>query len=289
MKLPPLNTLQAFEASARLGNLSRAGDELHVTHAAISAQIRRLETWFGHQLFTRSGRGVSLNEVGQQLYDTVESALVEIATTSERLRRTQDRKAVTVACLPSIATRWLVPLLPDFIQQHPDIAIKIAYAVALERFDAEHYDVLVTHLPMASERLANVRLFSRMNKPVASPFYIAKHKQLLEGCFDGCLLLHDEVTTAWDDWFAKAQCSPRALKSGPVYQDFNMLATAVIAGHGVALCPIEVFRREIAAGDLLVLSDTATLEDHGYYIVSARAPKGAVVTFTRWFVTACAK
>ncbi len=289
MKLPPLNTLQAFEASARLSNLSRAGDELHVTHAAISGQIRRLETWFGRQLFSRSGRGVSLTSVGQELYDTVENALVEIATTSERLKRSQDKKAVSVACLPSIATRWLVPLLPDFIQKYPDIAIKISYAVAHERFDSEHYDVLVTHLPMASERLSNVRLFSRINKPVASPFYIAKNKQLLKGCFDGCQLLHDEVTKAWEDWFAKAQSSPKALKNGPVYQNFDMLATAVIAGHGVALCPIEVFRREIAAGDLVVLSETATLGDHGYYIVSARAPKGAVVTFTRWFVAACAK
>ena len=288
MKLPPLNTLQAFEAAARLSNLSRAGNELNVTHAAISSQIKRLETWFGRQLFQRSGRGVTLTPVGQAFYGTVKNALAAIADTSQELKRSRDKKAVSVACLPSIATRWLVPYLADFTRKYPDIALQVSYAKALEEFDAERYDVLITHLPLASAQLSNTKLFSRINKPVASPHYIEKNRSLLNGAFDGVQLLHDETIQAWNDWFVRAELAPTNLTHGPIYQDFNLLATAVIAGHGVALCPVEVFRREISAGDLIILSHVATLEDQGYYVVSARVPSHSVAMFTRWFVAACA-
>jgi DNA-binding transcriptional LysR family regulator len=156
----------------------------------------------------------------------------------------------------------------------------------MEDFDPERYDVLITHQHIASETLSSIKLFSRVNKPVASPTYLQKSK--IGEHLEGAKLLHDETITAWDDWFVKAGHKPDSLTHGPVYQDFNLLATAVIAGHGVALCPIEVFRREIADGDLIILSNVATLEDHGYYLVSDAHSSNLVTTFTRWFVEACA-
>ncbi|MGO6908119.1 LysR substrate-binding domain-containing protein, partial [Rhizobium ruizarguesonis] len=103
----------------------------------------------------------------------------------------------------------------------------------------------------------------------------------------GADLLHDESVDGWKEWFRKAgQKAPEPLR-GPIFQDFNMLATAVIAGHGVALCPIEVFRREIERGDLLVLSNIATAENQGYYVISNSWAKKPVRRFIDWFMTEC--
>lgn len=287
MKLPPLNTLAAFEATARLSNLSRAGEELHVTHAAISSQIKRLEAWFGRKLFQRSGRGITLTPAGEEFRKTVDVALVAISAASLSLRRDMDARSFRVACLPSVATRWLIPALTDFKLKHPAISVEVVYAKAGESFDLERCDVLITNLKATSKELSVTRLFTRTSKPVASPSYLAKNRHLLNGSLRNAVLLHDEISAAWDEWFAAAGCAPENVKHGPVFADFNFLATAVIAGHGVALCPIEVFRREIAAGDLVVLSDVTVFPSEGYYLLSEKVRTRAVTAFTRWFKAIC--
>ena len=144
MDLPPLTALRAFEAAARWSSLSRAGDELHVTHAAISHQIKHLETWLGRRLMQRSGRGVALTPAGIEFYRVVTGALAAIASAAANMRRTQDARSITVGCIPSIAARWLVPALPAFMAHHPEINLRIVYARAEEQFDAEALDVLIT-------------------------------------------------------------------------------------------------------------------------------------------------
>lgn len=286
MILPPLNTLQAFEAAARLLSLSKAGEELHVTHAAISGQIKRLELWIGRRLFDRAGRGIVLTPAGEDFLKTVSPALLAISATSQALRIRHERKTLSVACLPSIATRWLIPALPKFSEQHPDITLQVSYARAHEEFDPEHHDVLITHQNTASGELSSTLLFSRINKPVASPRYL--EQSACDEQLNHATLLHDEVISAWEDWFEKAGYRPQGLIHGPVYQDFNLLATAVIAGHGVALCPIEVFRRELSHGDLVILSNVSTLADQGYYLICDKNSNRATKAFSRWFVEICA-
>lgn len=289
MDLPPLTALRAFEAAARWSSLSRAGDELHVTHAAISHQIKHLETWLGRRLMQRSGRGVALTPAGIEFYRVVTGALAAIASAAANMRRTQDARSITVGCIPSIAARWLVPALPAFMAHHPEINLRIVYARAEEQFDAEALDVLITLGEDRSPGIESRLLFSRVNKPVASPFYLEKHPGLRKsGDITMADLLHDEKVDYWLDWFRKAQVAPPRRPRGPIFQDFNMLATAVIAGHGVALCPIEVFRHEIQRGDLEVISDISTLDDQGYFIISRGGQSRAVADFINWFTAQCA-
>jgi LysR family glycine cleavage system transcriptional activator len=288
MMLPPLNALRAFEAAARLTSISRAGDELHVTHAAISHQIRHLESWLERRLMQRSGRGISLTPAGLDYYRIVTGALATIATATTNLRRDHDPRAITVGCIPSIAARWLVPSLPDFFTVHPEIDVRIVYARAEERFDEENLDVLITLGEDHSAGLNCRLLFSRANKPVTSPHYLATHSGLLakEGIARADLL-HDETIDGWSEWFRKAEVKPPTRLKGPVFQDFNMLATALIAGHGVALCPVQVFSQEIQRGDLVVISNIATLEDKGYHIISRTPPRKTVTRFVDWFSALC--
>lgn len=283
MKLPPMNTLATFCIAAHRLNFSQAGEELHITHAAVSNQMKRLEDWFGRKLFERSGRGLKLTPAGQELLRTVDASLLAISATSQKLRISRDRRQISVACLPSIATRWLVPSLSDFMQRQPGISVELSYAEAFQAFDPERHDILITHLEQLPEGAQVTRIFSRTSKPVASSAYVRERAEGLEGRLEGARLLHDASVQDWEDWFAVAGFRPTRLTHGPVYPDFTFLFTAVLAGHGVALCPVEVFAQEIERGDLVVLSDIATRKDQGYYIVTPKQRVPAVSSFVNWF------
>lgn len=128
-----------------------------------------------------------------------------------------------------------------------------------------------------------------MNKPVASAYYVKQVPDVLQG--DGLAnadLLHDESVDGWAQWFEKAELKRLKSLRGPIYQDFNLLTGAIMAGQGVALCPVQVFRREIARGDLVVLSNIATLEDQEYYLLTAQDADQSVDAFTDWFRKICA-
>jgi len=285
MKLPPLGALRAFEAAARHLSLSRAGDELYVTHAAISHQVRNLEDWFGAALFRREGRGIQLTSSGQALYARMSPLLESISDACQRVKALSGAGALTVGCIASIASRWLVPNLPTFSKQHPGADIRVVYAQANERLGSADLDILITYGEDNSKGVVSERLFSRINKPVCSQYFL---REL--GPFDNpaqiasAPLLHDETRDAWREWCVIAGQKEANVDAGPVYQDFNLLATAVIAGHGIALCPINVFRAEIFRGDLLVLSDIATNEDKGYYLMTRPDRSGIADAFVKWFV-----
>ncbi|MDX1017351.1 LysR family transcriptional regulator [Sinorhizobium medicae] len=281
--LPPLGPLRAFEAAARLASFSRAADELHVTHAAVSHQIRQLEEWFGRPLFLRQKRGVRLAPEAERLAEALSASLDRIAAEAEALRL-RTKSEIIVACIPSIATRWLIPALSDFLATHADIMVKVVYAAAAQRLRETGCDVLVTLGADTSDGVLCRRLFSRANKPVASPRYLEGKGNLTNAeQIARADLLHDETMTHWEQWFAEAGLQPGRAPRGPVFQDFNLLATAAIAGHGVALCPVEVCRREITNGDLVVLSDISVLDEESYFLISRAARHKAVAAFCDWF------
>lgn len=284
MKLPPMNALRAFEAAARLGSVSRAGDELGVTHAAVSHHIRHLEQWFGRDLFRKEGRNVAATPDGKALGDTLTDSFRQIEAQCRALRRSGGADAMTIACIPSIASRWLIPALAEFQALCPALDLRVVYARASDRLADLDADVLVTLTAGDEAGTTSRRLLSRINRPVASPHYLARCGELPTAeAIAAADLLHDEEPANWAAWFRKAGVSPLPALRGPVFQDFNLLATALIAGHGVALCPVEVFSREIAAGDLVVLSDVATLEDRSYHLVMRSGARADIGRFADWF------
>lgn len=286
MKLPPLNSLRAFEAVARLGSVSRAGEELCVTHSAISHQIKTLEQWMGKPLLQRVARGVSPTAEGQALGLMLTPSFTAIAEMANNLRRSPSRPTITVGCIPSIAARWLVPHLAEFTELHADVELNVQYARASQKLSLGDLDVLITLGRDEGPRVENTAIFSRANKPVASPAFLARFGSIA-GPADiaRAELVHDEGKSGWEDWFRKAGVAVPVPLNGAVFQDFNLLATAVIAGHGVALCPTEVFREELRRGDLVILSDVSTLVDQHYFIITRANPAQAVVLFTNWFRT----
>jgi LysR family glycine cleavage system transcriptional activator len=280
----PLNAIRAFEATARHLSFSAAGEELHVTHPAISHQIRRLEEWLGVALFHRDARKVRLTEAGLALQASAGAALAELDAACRRIRKSAGAQSLSVGCIPSIASRWLVPRLADFTARHPEIAIRVAYAKAEDRLDDDDNDVLITLGADPSPHVTSLKLFSRISRPACSPHYLARKGRLdTPAKIAAADLLHDETRQGWQQWFSKSGAATGDVGNGPVFADFNILATAVIAGHGVALCPIEVFREELRRGDLVVLSDISTDDDKGYFLTMSAQPSAAEIKFAEWF------
>lgn len=196
-------------------------------------------------------------------------------------------KRLRVACLPSMATRLLIPALPNLELEHPAILVELMDARPFETFNPERCDVLITSQVVVAKEISATKLLSGQCKPVASPRYLKKHLHTVGNRLDDVTLLHDSSVADWNDWFAFAGYTPENVRHGPLFEDFNFLAAAIIADQGVGLCPVEVFRREIAAGELVVLSDMAVVPNGEYYLLSRKTRTGPIAAFTKWFKRTC--
>ncbi len=282
--MPPLNALKTFEVAARHQNFSRAGDELCVTHAAISHQIKNLEDWFGRKLFRRQNRRVRLTRAGQYLLSHISVLFEEMADVCQRVKSSGQRHTLSVGCIPSIAARWLIPHLGNFSTQHQDIDLQVLYAQADNRLSDGDYDILITLGEDTAAHVKSEKIFSRATRPVCSPGFLEKHPDLSNPLnIAKVSLLHDETKEDWQDWFSKAGITEINQLSGPIFQDTNLMTTAVIAGHGIALCPVEIYREEITRGDLIPLSEVETNTDAGYYLTTESERSEAVEIFVDWF------
>src|SRR5262249_41694438 len=124
-RLPPLSALRPFEAAARLESFSRAAEELHLTHGAVSHQVRALEEHLGAPLFARHGKRVALTDAGRAFAERVRSALAEIAQAAEAARPRRQVNRLTVSVLPSFASRWLMPRLIHFMDANPKVEMNV--------------------------------------------------------------------------------------------------------------------------------------------------------------------
>ena len=130
MALPPLNTLRVFEAAARHGSFVRAAQELHVTHGAVSRQIRQLEASLGVDLFERRNRAVFLTPAGDQLHAAATDAFEILTDSIDRIARRAMSSTLVVSCEPTLAMRWLIPRLSRFQARHPAIQVHLFAALA---------------------------------------------------------------------------------------------------------------------------------------------------------------
>lgn len=285
MRLPPLNSLRAFEAAARHKSFSRAGDELFLSHSAISHQIKRLEQWLGNRLFNRRSKGVELTENGERLSYFLSPSFRAMADLCGMIRSDTTGKSITVGCIPSIASRWLIPQLDKFSAAYPDIEVNVQYASAKQIFTTTDFDALISLGRDQSPNKQSTKIFGRGAKPVCSPYYLSRQGPIATAADIAKVhLLHDEGRAGWTDWFRLAGVAVDKPPTGPIFQDFNLLATAVIAGHGVALCPVEVFSVEIQRGDLIVLSDIEIFHEEGYFISIDQGGTETAKLFRAWSI-----
>ena len=288
-RLPSLNALRCFEAAARSGSFSRAAEELNVTQSAVSHQVRQLEEWFGLTLFDRQGRQTVPTPKGQELARSLAEAFDIMAAACRRLQQSEAGPALTIAALPSFATIWLIPRLTQFLDEHPEISVKVVYAFNDQKLDFSEVDVAVLWGPGEWEGCRTTRLLSGSTVPICNPIYLEK-----EGPFDvpqailGKPILHDTDRTDWQNWMRQAGLKHAGPSPGPIFQDFNLLRAATLAGQGIALCPRHLIADDLASGRLVQLFDIAIKQDYSYAILEPLSGSGrhaeALATFKGWLL-----
>jgi len=286
-RLPPMNTLRAFEAAARHLSFTQAAEELHVTQAAVSHQIRTLEEALGVRLFRRLNRAIRLTEEGQEFVSEVRKALSHLATAVERLAAPAAGGPLTVSVLPSFASKWLVPRLGRFRDKHPEIDVRINPSIQLTDFQRDDIDLAVRYGRGRYEGLESVWLMTEDIFPVCSPALLSGANALRSpGDLRGHTLLHDDGHVDWAMWLLVAGVRDISPTQGPYFTDSAMVIQAAVEGQGVALARGALAADDLAAGRLVKPFDIAIPTDYAYYIVCPKAtahhPK--IAAFRGWLL-----
>jgi LysR family glycine cleavage system transcriptional activator len=280
-KLPPLFTLQAFEAAARLGSFSRAADELSLTPGAVSRQIRQLEDWSMLILFERNGPRVSLTADGALLLARMSgplSALHEaIYPPAGDLVKT-----LQIATLASIAKEWLIPRLPDFIEKHPDVRPIIHTDYALVRAAPRVAMVALRHgvrqdNDPGCETLFDDRLVAVIAPKLQNTLGTDAMKWPLRA-----MLQH--ITLDVQAWLAAAGLPDEFTPQGPAFNDADVLLEAAQNGLGIALTRLSIAWRRLQAGTLVLACDVVcgSPRDNLLVVREDCADLPEVRAFTNW-------
>jgi DNA-binding transcriptional LysR family regulator len=275
----PLNALRAFDAVVRTGSFKGAAQLLCVTQSAISHQVRHLEDWLGRPLFDRTGPRPRLLPEAEDLARVAALSLDGIAAACARLGPEARGGPLVIAAIPSVALCWLIPRLAGFRATHPEIELRIVYAFHGQDIDFSEVDLAFVYAagPLVPSPGTVTELFMPgAAVPVASPTLAAMHPEDMQ-------LLHDADEEGWRLWFARAGQAAPAQFAGPVFQDFNLLRAAALAGQGAALCPEAMIKDDLDAGRLCQLSDISVNEHTGYHLLRAqgRIRQGATA-FRDW-------
>jgi LysR family transcriptional regulator, glycine cleavage system transcriptional activator len=282
--LPPLHAFRTFEAAARHGNFTRAAAELHITHGAISHQMKTLERELGVALFRRSGRGVQLTEPGRELAATVRDALDRIERGVDHLRgRTQ--RALTVSVLPAFATHWLIPRLAAFNSRHPDIDINVRASPLLSDFTVEDVDLAVRYGGGKWPGVQAIQLAHEDVFPVCSPRFNGGRLPATLAELARAKLLHTPLQP-WDEWFAALGVTVTHERRRMTFTETDILLRAAINGLGIALSRRLLAQPELDAGRLVRPVPHSVRADRSYFIVypDTGEPGPRLVIFRDWLL-----
>ncbi len=283
LRLPPLTTLPVLEAAARLGSYSLAAEELHVTHGAVSHQIRSLEESLGVKLFVRQGRGVTLTAEGARFAEAVRNALDNVSGAVEELHPAARANKLVISVLPSFASRWLMPRLGGFIEQHPTLQVSVEATPDIANFATDGVDVGIRFGRGPWPDLSATHLATDSYLAVASPKF--RGGKLPKKPADLAKLpLFQAQTGYWERWFGAAglKCEPML---HPIdYNDAAMFLYQATAGEGIALTRRSLVESDLKAKKLVKLFDIEFASEQSYWLVClpgcAAAPR--IRAFRDW-------
>jgi LysR family glycine cleavage system transcriptional activator len=284
-RLPSLAALRAFEAAARHENFSRAAEEIHVTHGAISHQVRSLEEELGVLLFTRHGKRIAITPEGERFAATLRKALTEIATAAIALKDdAAKQQRLTVTALPSFAARWLSPRLGRFIEQHPELEVMLQSSGHLADFTREPVDVGIRFGHGHYPSLAVEKVMDDVYYPVASPRFNGGKLPRTPRKLERSMLLRGDEP--WTPWFRAAGLDLPEPVGGLVFEDSSMMLRAAAEGHGIALARHAIVISELASGELVRLFDIEVKSLLSYYLVClpSTLQKPQVQAFRTWLL-----
>lgn len=247
--LPPLRALHYFHQAALHSSFSVAADHLHVTHSAISHQIRLLESWMGKPLFVRSNGRVKLTSHGDRLLLSCQQAFSELRSSCENIR-TGLLQQIRISCAPSFLSQWLIPRIASFYQRYPEIEVHFQPLTQVSQLRSEHVDVLILSQDEPPEADLDATLVSEDETgPLCAPHF-ASQLRVGEDLATLPLLHADTRLHAWSEWAAKTGFNGH-FNRGKHFETLTLAIQAARSGLGVLMAPHLLVRKELEEGTLL--------------------------------------
>ncbi|KPA98701.1 LysR substrate-binding domain-containing protein [Pseudomonas asplenii] len=282
--IPPTSCLRSFEAVARLGSVTAAARELHVTHSAVSQQIKLLEETLGVTLLAREGRGVRVTEDGRLYALQIREALGHVVEATRSVKTQPAASELVVAVVPSFGAHWLVPRLPGFQALHPDVNVRLQASLAVSRSPKENMDIGIRMGRGDWEGVESRLLFQDESVVVAAPHFNGGR---LPGTpaeiVDSPIIFSME---SWQPWCQAAGLDIEAPRRGLRSNDSNLVLRAVTLGQGIALERRSLVHDAIQRGELVQLSEHVVPYPYPYWLVQPLQSRSAARrdAFAAWLL-----
>jgi LysR family glycine cleavage system transcriptional activator len=266
-------------------SFTRAAEELHVTHGAVSQSIKTLENYYQQQLFVRSKGKVSLNSAGRKLLPVVGEALDKIERVGARLDDDADAEVLTIQLTSAFAAQWLIPRLSDFQQRYPQLTIRLSPSHRFSGFQNGEPDVAIRYGITELRAVTTEKLFDVDTFAACSPSLLAGEQPLRTAAdLQHHRLIHDDDGEAWRDLLEEAGVDAPGPGRGLYYADASLALQAAVEGEGVIVAGSILAARDLAAGRLVIPFDTFVHRRNAYYLYFPELPESGekVQAFRSW-------
>ncbi|MEP9373627.1 LysR substrate-binding domain-containing protein [Mesorhizobium sp. KR1-2] len=276
-KLPPLRAIQAFESVARLGTVSAAADELGVTPGAVSQQLRNVETAIGLRLVERKGRRVALTQLGKQYQRGIANTFEELKKAQAALYQSHRKAGFVVSCLPSLASKWMGPLMLDWRAQNPEANIRLVGSETEPRLEDGEADFRITYGHGIRDYEHYARMFTDWVVPACSPSFLAAHPVREPGDIVKLPLIDIEwspdqqPSLNWRDWAALIGAELPQRSAEMTFSLSSAAIEAAMNSRGFVLAQMSMISDDLANGRLVVPFDLRLQMPEAYYLAWNRS------------------
>jgi LysR family glycine cleavage system transcriptional activator len=290
-KLPPLNSLRAFDAVARNGGFSKAASELRVSPSAVSQQISNLEDWMGVRLLVRSSNKTKLNQNGHKFAKQIKQTLDKLENDVSKICDLGNDAEIRLSILPSLASRWLIHRLPQFRALHPSYRVMVEASFDKADFNQRELTLAIRSGKGSYAGCHATKLLDEYVAPVCSPDYWKKHAVALKDIGTQALLADHTFGTEntnldWRTWLNRENIHPTGtLEPSQLFTDSNLTIQAAVNGEGIMLGRSVLISDEIAQGTLIEPFSNRQISDWPYFMVypeKHHPPQVALKLIVNW-------
>lgn len=266
-KLPSLNVLKVFDTAARQGSFKLAAQELCLSPSAVSHQIRVLEEQLGVMLFERLNRSIKLTIEGEQYHKDIQTAMSLIERATDRLVGANQKKSITISCIPFVTNHFLIPHLPTFKQAHSDYSIKLLSQIKLMELKHGQVDLAVRYQKQDRNDLEYVPLTNVSLTPVCNPEYWLKFEQTGQGFDDHKFISLSVDTKTWTTWLSQFRPTNTLPDFEIELDNYQAVKQAAVQGLGLAMGYWPAVQDEVSKGNLIAPYGEQVSEFGAMYLV----------------------
>ena len=287
IRFPNLNQIRAFEVASRRMSFKDAADELHVTHAAVSHQIKALEADLGIQLFQRRHRRVELTDAGQKYAKMISRAIRDIAAATESVVAEQMTGEITISMAPFLSTRTILPHLPAFHRSHPGLVVNAE--MTGDVIDLRNSDAVAAVRYGFGDwpGMTSILLYECYHCVVAAPAYLGNRSRDVSPAeiAEMTLAKNAGLPDEWMQWFTVAGYSPSNSLNFVTYSNQGHVVELALSGNGVALADPRTISADLKSGQLQILNPTTLQSSKSVYLVFPETdyPDSRISAFANWY------